>query len=74
MQILTANEAKEQFAKVGRRVVTRKQSVVVKFQFGFMKCEPWEIPEEVAPVAKGSRRRSKREIALGNSLGEIVRS
>ena len=72
MKILSSTEAKRTFAQFSRKVVTTRAPVVVKFPFGFMKCEPWDIPEEVPEFPKGTIRRSKREIELGNTLGDTL--
>ncbi|HOD48011.1 MAG TPA: hypothetical protein PLV33_12170 [Opitutaceae bacterium] len=72
MQILNSTKVKSSFARIGRDVVKGKSPVIVRFPFGFMKMERWEVPEEVPPVAPGTVRRSKREIELGNTLGDSL--
>lgn len=70
MKTLRSTEAKKTFSPFSKKVVTARTPLVVKFPFGFMKSEPWEIPEEAPEFPKGTIRPSKREIELGNNLGD----
>ena len=37
-----------------------------------MKCEAWDIPEEVPEFPKGTIKLSKRELELANTLGDSL--
>ncbi len=68
MKILSSTEAKRTFSQFSKKVVTARTPIVVKFPFGFMKCEPWDIPEEVPEFPKGTIRMSKREVEISNTI------
>jgi hypothetical protein len=72
MQTLNVSEAKSRFSGIARRVIKRREPVLVKTPAGYVQIVPFDVPEFVLPAEKGSIKLTKREIALANTLGEAL--
>ena len=72
MDVITSTELKSKLGLRAREVVLKRKPLVVKFPFGFMKCEAWDIPEEVPEFPKGTIKLSKRELELANTLADSL--
>lgn len=72
MQMLNVSKAKAQFSGIVRRVIKRRESVIVKTPSGYVQIVPFDVPDFVPPAEKGSIKLTEREIALANTLGETL--
>lgn len=72
MTTLTISAAKAKFGGIARRVVRSKRPVLVRVPEGMLQIAPYEPAGEVAPSPRGSIRRLRREVALGNTLGDTL--
>ncbi|MDD2762759.1 MAG: hypothetical protein PHE83_02160 [Opitutaceae bacterium] len=72
MKMLTVSRAKAQFSGIARRVLRKREAVIVKTPAGYVQIVPFEVPEFVPPAGKGTIQLTEREIALANSLGESL--
>lgn len=69
---LTVSKAKAQFSGIARRVIKTRESVLVKTPAGYVQIVPFDVPDFVPPAEKGSIKRTKEEVELGNTLGETL--
>lgn len=72
MKVIAASKARASFGRLARGVIRNRKPVVVRFPTGLVQMVPYDQPTEVTPNPKGSIRRTRREIALGNTLGESL--
>ena len=72
MNMLTVSKAKAQFSGIARNVVRSKKPVIVRVPDGFIQIAPYELPEEVPAIPRGSLKLLPREIALHNTFGEAL--
>ena len=69
---LTVSKAKAQFSGLARRVIKTRESVLVKTPAGYVQIVPFDVPDFVPPAERGTIKRTKKEIELGNTLGETL--
>jgi hypothetical protein len=72
MHTLNVSKAKSQFSGIARRVIKRREPVLVKTPTGYVQIVPFDVPDFVPPAEKGSIKLTEREIALANTLGETL--
>jgi hypothetical protein len=72
MKMLTVSKAKAQFSGIARNVVRSKKPVIVRVPDGFIQIAPYELPEEIPAIPKGSLKLLPREISLHNTFGESL--
>ena len=72
MELITVSKAKAKFSQYSRGVLKTRRPVVVKTPAGLVQIAPYELPEVVEPALRGSLRRNKREVKLGNTLGDSL--
>lgn len=74
MQMLTATKARAGFGRVVRGVIKSRKPVLVSTPTGVVQISPVGLAEaeEVPPAPRGSLRRTKQEIELGNTFGETL--
>lgn len=72
MELLSVSKAKTQFSQVTKNVIRTKRPVVVRTPHGLVQIAPYELPEEILPAPRGSLKRSREEITLGNTFGESL--
>ena len=72
MNLLTVSKAKAQFSGIARKVIRSKQPVIVRVPTGFIQIAPYDLPEEVTAMPRGSLKLLPREWELPNPFGETL--
>lgn len=72
MNLLTVSKAKAQFSGIARKVIRSKQPVIVRVPTGFIQIAPYDLPEEVTAMPRGSLKLLPRECELHNTFGETL--
>jgi hypothetical protein len=68
--MLTVSKVKTGFSRVVRGVIKTRKPVVVRAPAGLVQIVPYDLPEEVAPVARGSLNLTAGERRRHNRFGE----
>lgn len=72
MEVLTLSQAKAGFCRLTRRVIQERKPVIVRTPSGFVQIAPYDLPEEIPPVLRGSLKLSRKELRLHNTFGESL--
>ena len=72
MKPLSVSSAKAGFSGIARRVIKKREPVIVKTPTGYVQIVPFDVPDFVPPAAKGEIQLTRREIELANRLGDSL--
>jgi hypothetical protein len=71
MQTLTVSKARAGFSRVTRGVIKSGKAVTVRTPHGLVQIAPVQN-DVVKPATPKSLKRTKREVVLGNTLGDSL--
>jgi hypothetical protein len=72
MQLLTVSKAKAGFSGLARRIIKKRETVVVRTPHGFIQMAPYDLPEVVAPAPRGRIRHLPQALEMINTFGESL--